>query len=151
MHQPCREVTCAGFQFTQELHAQRSSRVRVESSRSGSQTAATSLNHRSATTSITKHQSKTRKNKKYNCTSPNQVPPDSQQRLSKKMSAPAPNGATMTAAPAANDARDPSGFLSEIIGAPVTVKLNSGVVYKGMSCRACFSRSPVKLRPAQIR
>lgn len=31
------------------------------------------------------------------------------------------------------DARDPSGFLSEIIGAPVTVKLNSGVVYKGMN------------------
>ena len=31
------------------------------------------------------------------------------------------------------DARDPSGFLSEIIGAPVTVKLNSGVIYKGMS------------------
>lgn len=28
-------------------------------------------------------------------------------------------------------AKDPSGFLSEIIGAPVTVKLNSGVVYKG--------------------
>lgn len=40
------------------------------------------------------------------------------------MSAPAvPNGAS--------DARDPSGFLSDIIGAPVTVKLNSGVVYKG--------------------
>ncbi|KAK6430404.1 U4/U6-U5 snRNP complex subunit lsm6 [Oleoguttula sp. CCFEE 5521] len=36
----------------------------------------------------------------------------------------APNGA--------NDSRDPSGFLSEIIGAPVTVKLNSGVVYKGV-------------------
>ena len=35
----------------------------------------------------------------------------------------APNGAA--------DAKDPSGFLSEIIGAPVTVKLNSGVVYKG--------------------
>lgn len=35
----------------------------------------------------------------------------------------APNGA--------QDARDPSGFLSEIIGAPVTVKLNSGVVYRG--------------------
>lgn len=35
----------------------------------------------------------------------------------------APNGA--------GDSRDPSGFLSEIIGAPVTVKLNSGVVYKG--------------------
>lgn len=30
------------------------------------------------------------------------------------------------------DARDPSGFLSEIIGAPVIVKLNSGIVYKGM-------------------
>lgn len=42
------------------------------------------------------------------------------------MSAPAqaPNGA--------GDAKDPSGFLSEIIGAPVTVKLNSGVVYKGL-------------------
>ena len=30
-----------------------------------------------------------------------------------------------------SEGRDPSGFLSEIIGAPVTVKLNSGVVYKG--------------------
>ena len=29
-------------------------------------------------------------------------------------------------------ASDPSAFLSEIIGVPVTVKLNSGVVYKGM-------------------
>ena len=29
------------------------------------------------------------------------------------------------------DGKDPSGFLSEIIGVPVTVKLNSGVVYKG--------------------
>jgi hypothetical protein len=29
------------------------------------------------------------------------------------------------------EGRDPSGFLSEIIGAAVTVKLNSGVVYKG--------------------
>ncbi|KAL7275479.1 U4/U6-U5 snRNP complex subunit lsm6 [Rhizina undulata] len=26
---------------------------------------------------------------------------------------------------------DPSGFLSEILGAPITVKLNSGVEYKG--------------------
>jgi hypothetical protein len=26
---------------------------------------------------------------------------------------------------------DPSGFLSEIIGSSVTIKLNSGVVYKG--------------------
>ncbi|KAF2013657.1 U6 snRNA-associated Sm-like protein LSm6, partial [Aaosphaeria arxii CBS 175.79] len=32
---------------------------------------------------------------------------------------------------AKGDARDPSGFLSEIIGAPVTIKLNSGAVYKG--------------------
>jgi len=50
------------------------------------------------------------------------------------MSAPAqaPNGA--------GDARDPSGFLSEIIGAPVTVKLNSGVVYKGMSIRESTPR-----------
>jgi len=39
------------------------------------------------------------------------------------MSAPQSNGA--------GEARDPSGFLSEIIGAPVTVKLNSGVVYRG--------------------
>jgi hypothetical protein len=29
------------------------------------------------------------------------------------------------------EGKDPSGFLSEIIGSPVTVKLNSGVVYKG--------------------
>ena len=34
------------------------------------------------------------------------------------------NGAT-------SDGSDPSSFLQEIIGAPVTVKLNSGVVYKG--------------------
>ncbi len=32
---------------------------------------------------------------------------------------------------AKEDSRDPSGFLSEIIGAPVTVKLNSGIIYKG--------------------
>ncbi|KAI4719937.1 hypothetical protein E4T48_03795 [Aureobasidium sp. EXF-10727] len=47
---------------------------------------------------------------------------------------PNPNGAAATAtAPTSsiNEARDPSGFLSEIIGAPVTVKLNSGVVYRG--------------------
>lgn len=29
------------------------------------------------------------------------------------------------------EGKDPSGFLGEIIGNPVTVKLNSGVVYKG--------------------
>ncbi|KAI9724430.1 MAG: U4/U6-U5 snRNP complex subunit lsm6 [Candelaria pacifica] len=32
---------------------------------------------------------------------------------------------------AGSEGGDPSGFLSQIIGAPVTVKLNSGVVYKG--------------------
>ena len=65
------------------------------------------------------------------------------------MSAPAPNGANTAAAPAANDARDPSGFLSEIIGAPVTVKLNSGVVYKGMytSTRLVLENSFVSLGP----
>ncbi|EXJ79273.1 U6 snRNA-associated Sm-like protein LSm6 [Capronia epimyces CBS 606.96] len=31
----------------------------------------------------------------------------------------------------ANDSKDPASFLSSIIGVPVTVKLNSGVVYKG--------------------
>ena len=31
----------------------------------------------------------------------------------------------------AGDAKDPSGFLSEILGASVTVKLNSGVIYRG--------------------
>jgi hypothetical protein len=30
------------------------------------------------------------------------------------------------------EGKDPSSFLSEIIGNPVTVKLNSGVVYKGI-------------------
>lgn len=29
------------------------------------------------------------------------------------------------------DGKDPSSFLGQIIGNPVTVKLNSGVVYKG--------------------
>ncbi|KAK2768802.1 U4/U6-U5 snRNP complex subunit lsm6 [Arachnomyces sp. PD_36] len=30
-----------------------------------------------------------------------------------------------------SEGKDPSAFLGEIIGAPVTVKLNSGVIYKG--------------------
>jgi U6 snRNA-associated Sm-like protein LSm6 len=30
-----------------------------------------------------------------------------------------------------NDSKDPASFLSSIIGVPVTVKLNSGIVYKG--------------------
>ena len=33
---------------------------------------------------------------------------------------------------ASSEGKDPSAFLGEIIGAPVTVKLNSGVVYKGV-------------------
>lgn len=37
---------------------------------------------------------------------------------------------------AGSEGRDPSSFLQEIIGAPVTVKLNSGVVYKGEVCLA---------------
>lgn len=32
---------------------------------------------------------------------------------------------------ATGDSKDPASFLSSIIGVPVTVKLNSGVVYKG--------------------
>ena len=36
-------------------------------------------------------------------------------------------------------ASDPSAFLSEIIGVPVTVKLNSGVVYKGKDAPAFVS------------
>lgn len=32
-----------------------------------------------------------------------------------------------------SEGKDPSSFLGEIIGAPVSVKLNSGVVYKGPS------------------
>ncbi|KAF8476127.1 hypothetical protein BDZ91DRAFT_711037 [Kalaharituber pfeilii] len=31
----------------------------------------------------------------------------------------------------ADDSKNPSGFLTEIIGAPITVKLNSGVEYRG--------------------
>ena len=45
------------------------------------------------------------------------------------------NGADAPAAGAGRES-DPSGFLSEIIGAAVTVKLNSGVVYKG-ACGSC--------------
>lgn len=33
--------------------------------------------------------------------------------------------------PTQGEGKDPSSFLSDIIGNPVTVKLNSGVVYKG--------------------
>lgn len=34
-------------------------------------------------------------------------------------------------ASSSSEGKDPSAFLGEITGAPVTVKLNSGVVYKG--------------------
>ncbi|KAI5221117.1 hypothetical protein E4T42_08818 [Aureobasidium subglaciale] len=47
------------------------------------------------------------------------------------MSASPVNNANGATGGSVNEARDPSGFLSEIIGAPVTVKLNSGVVYRG--------------------
>jgi U6 snRNA-associated Sm-like protein LSm6 len=40
-----------------------------------------------------------------------------------------------------SEGKDPSGFLSEIIGNPVTVKLNSGVVYKGASALVFFFAS----------
>jgi hypothetical protein len=36
--------------------------------------------------------------------------------------------------PPAEKGTDPSTFLSDIIGNPVTVKLNSGVIYKGGCC-----------------
>lgn len=48
-----------------------------------------------------------------------------------------------------SDSRDPSGFLSDIIGAPVTVKLNSGVVYKGqpdIPARLCDTDSFAQFR-----
>ncbi|KIW71968.1 U6 snRNA-associated Sm-like protein LSm6 [Phialophora macrospora] len=38
---------------------------------------------------------------------------------------------TTTATTTSADPKDPASFLSSIIGVPVTVKLNSGVVYKG--------------------
>lgn len=46
-----------------------------------------------------------------------------------------------------NTARDPSGFLSEIIGNAVTVKLNSGIVYKGTDSplKKAISRVPLYL------
>lgn len=43
---------------------------------------------------------------------------------------------------AASEGKDPSAFLSEISGAPVTVQLNSGVVYKGLYTSLFQSRIP---------
>jgi hypothetical protein len=45
------------------------------------------------------------------------------------------------------EGKDPSGFLSEIIGHPVTVKLNSGVVYKGKWKFHSFSSNASCARP----
>ena len=47
-----------------------------------------------------------------------------------------------------SEGKDPSAFLSEIIGAPVIVKLNSGVVYKGNyltphPCTICWQTSEI--------
>jgi hypothetical protein len=44
-----------------------------------------------------------------------------------------------------SEGRDPSGFLGEIIGSQVTVKLNSGVVYKGQEL--CYARYAEGLIP----
>jgi hypothetical protein len=123
VHDPRREITCDSFPFKQELP----NRVEAE-------TPSTSLDQQTPTTSTTNRQGKIRNTRKTTETRANQLQPNGSKQPS-KMSALAPNGAATTAAPAANDARDPSGFLSEIIGAPVTVKLNSGVVYKGKTER----------------
>ena len=42
-----------------------------------------------------------------------------------------------------SEGKDPSAFLGEIIGAPVTVKLNSGVIYKGMEAVPATKSSPI--------
>lgn len=42
-----------------------------------------------------------------------------------------------------SEGKDPSSFLGDIIGNPVTVKLNSGVVYKGMHLRRFFLGYPL--------
>lgn len=41
--------------------------------------------------------------------------------------------------PAQGEGKDPSSFLSDIIGNPVIVKLNSGVVYKGKKMTLIYS------------
>lgn len=46
---------------------------------------------------------------------------------------------------ASSEGKDPSGFLGEIIGAPVTVKLNSGVVYKGIFAKNLTKNSSKSL------
>lgn len=53
------------------------------------------------------------------------VTPPPQKKMTENGPADAPTGSTS----------DPSGFLSEIIGSPITVKLNSGVEYRGSLVR----------------
>ena len=57
------------------------------------------------------------------------------------MSDTGPGGATTT-----DDSKDPSGFLSEIIGASITVKLNSGVEYRGQYTAANRVRAKILMR-----
>lgn len=56
------------------------------------------------------------------------------------------NGSGGPTAAAADDNKGPSGFLTEIIGAPITVKLNSGVEYRGLHndiSPAVFGEAPL--------
>lgn len=46
---------------------------------------------------------------------------------------------------ASSEGKDPSTFLGEIIGSPVVVKLNSGVVYEGISPFLSFFSSRIAL------
>jgi U6 snRNA-associated Sm-like protein LSm6 len=48
------------------------------------------------------------------------------------------------------DSKDPSAFLSDIIGVPVTVKLNSGVVYKGTQFSCMRSMTLMTRRRAAV-
>jgi hypothetical protein len=60
-----------------------------------------------------------------------QYPGEKRNIMADTQDSPAANGTGPAAA--ATTGRDPSGFLNEILHRPVTVKLNSGVVYKGTS------------------
>lgn len=46
-----------------------------------------------------------------------------------------------------NEGKDPSSFLSQIIGNSVTVKLNSGVVYRGKNNKNNTTTAPSKHLP----
>ena len=49
--------------------------------------------------------------------------------------------------PSQGDGKDPSAFLADIIGNPVTVKLNSGVVYKGKLLVVSNSGAQISKQP----